>query len=149
MTKRAEIVDEFPAGDDHRVVEVIGTSGSYRRKPCEECPWRVDKTGNFPAEAFRHSANTAEDGATHTFACHMNGIEKPVDCAGFLLQNADHNLAVRMRIADGKIDPDEVGNPDGLELHEDYRAMSIANGVPPDDPAIAKCRGNGYGDEED
>lgn len=59
--KRAEIVDEFPAGDAHRVVEVHGLGDGYRRKPCEECPWRVDKTGGFPAEAFQHSANTAED----------------------------------------------------------------------------------------
>jgi hypothetical protein len=28
----------------------------------------------------------------------------------------------------------------GLALHDNYRAMAIANGVPADDPTIAACR---------
>lgn len=31
-----------------------------------KCPWRVDATGEFPADAFRHSAETAYDMATET-----------------------------------------------------------------------------------
>ncbi|WP_455289311.1 DUF6283 family protein [Cupriavidus necator] len=51
---------------------VEGGKGGYRRKPCGKCPWRVDATGELPAEAFRHSAETAYDMATHTFACHSS-----------------------------------------------------------------------------
>ena len=134
-----------PAGPDHQVVTIEGGHGSYRREPCEQCPWRVDRTDEFPAEAFRHSANTAYDMATHTFACHMSGTDKPACCAGFLLNGAFHNLAVRMRSSDGRYDLSEVYDG-GHKLHPDYRSMAVANGCDEDDDALSQCRGNGYGE---
>ncbi len=136
--KKAEITRVRPAGEDHQVVTVEGGAGAHRRKPCAKCPWRVDATGEFPAEAFRHSAETAYDMATHTFACHESGAAKPALCAGFLLRGADHNLNVRMAYITGRLTPDF--SDDGHELHENYRAMAIANGVAPDDPVLEKCR---------
>ena len=127
-----------PAGDQHQVVTVTGGRGLYRRKPCATCPWRVDATGTFPAEAFRHSAGTAYDMSTHTFACHESGTAKPAVCAGFLLR-AHHNMAVRLGAINGKYALDEIEEGDAA-LFEDYRAMAIANGVDPDDPAIQPCR---------
>ena len=63
------ITDIRPAGDDHQVVTVTSdTPHGYRRKPCSTCPWRVDAVGEFPAEAFRHSANTAYDMADKQFS---------------------------------------------------------------------------------
>ncbi len=122
------------------------TSGDkyhYRRKPCATCPWRKDaETGRFPAEAFRTSANTAIDGSTHAFACHESGVEKSATCAGFLLANSQHNIGVRLALAKGRLDIDKVGNPEDVPLYESYRSMAIANGVDPDDPAIALCRSN-------
>jgi hypothetical protein len=64
--------------------------------------WRVDANGEFPAEAFRHSASTAYDMAQHTFACHESGSKKPATSAGFLLRGADHNLAVRLGFMTGR-----------------------------------------------
>lgn len=127
-----------PAGADHQVVTVEGGRGTYRRKPCKRCPWRVDATGEFPPEAFRHSAYTAHDMSTHEFACHDSGTAKPATCAGFLLRGADHNLAVRLKRMRGEIIDDVVDG--GHELHENYRAMAIANGVPPGDDALRLCR---------
>ncbi|GJF06703.1 DUF6283 family protein [Pseudonocardia sp. D17] len=127
------------AGPDHQVVRVEGGTGAYRRQPCGGCPWRVDQTGQFPAEAFGHSANTAYDMAQETFACHESGAEHPATCAGFLLRGADHNLSVRRRLAAGRIDLDRV-HDGGHELHEDYRAMAVANGLDPDDPRLGPCR---------
>ncbi|KEH15289.1 hypothetical protein MTR_1498s0010, partial [Medicago truncatula] len=67
MSRRApEITRTRAAGPDHQVVTVQGGKGSYRRRPCAKCPWRVDATGEFPADAFRHSAETAYDMATET-----------------------------------------------------------------------------------
>lgn len=136
--KRGRIVRSRAACADHRVLTVEGGSGLYRRKPCTDCPWRVDATGVFPAEAFRHSAGTAYDMAQHTFACHQSGSLKPAICAGFLLRGADHNLSVRLRRMSGAI-ADDVSDG-GCDLHADYRAMAIANGVEPDDPVLAPCR---------
>ncbi|WNV84933.1 DUF6283 family protein [Umezawaea sp. Da 62-37] len=101
------------------------------------CPWRKDAmTGQFPPSVFRHSARTAYDLSDVRFACHNSRDEaRPLTCAGFLLRGAQHNLSVR---TDG---PDEsLVDDGGHELYPSYRAMAIANGVDPLDPALALCR---------
>jgi hypothetical protein len=136
--KKAEVVAVRPAGDDHQVVTIEGGRGTYRRKPCSDCPWRKDATGVFPAEAFRHSASTAYDMSKRTFACHQSGKAKPSTCAGFLLRGGENNLAVRLGYLLGRF-KDDIKDC-GHELHENYRAMAVANGVEPDDPILAPCR---------
>jgi len=129
-----------PAGPDHQVVSVTGGRGDlYRREPCGDCPWRCDAVGVFPAEAFRLSAATAHDMSQRFFSCHSSGAEKPAICAGFLLRNSANNLGVRLKLMSGVIDMDQV-HDGGHELHDSYRAMAIANGVPADDPALIGCR---------
>jgi len=132
-----------PAGDQHQVVTIEGVRPAsdplYRKRPCKKCPWRKDATGEFPAEAFRHSAETAYDMSRHVFSCHAAGVERPRICAGFLLRGAEDNLQVRLhRMIDAIGDDVSDG---GHELHASYAAMAIANGVPADDPAIQPCRG--------
>lgn len=143
----AEIVNVRPAGPEHQVLTVVGRAG-YRRRPCGTCPWRLDQVGVFPAEAFRHSARTAYDGAEEAFGCHESGADAPQDCAGYLLVGAAHNLTVRIKIREGEIDPEQITDG-GHPLHESYRAMAVANGVPPDDPALRACRSAGYTDDPD
>lgn len=135
---KAKITNVKPAGPTAQVVTVTGGGARYRREVCEQCPWRIDQTGSFPAEAFRHSANTAYDMATHTFACHMNGADKPATCAGFLLRGSTHNLAVRLRLVRELIDLGQVRET--VPLHDSYRAMAIANGVDATDPVLEPCR---------
>ncbi len=134
--KGPRITHKKPAGKDHQVVTVTGGNGGYCKSPCPECPWVCENAGSFPAEAFRISANTAEDMATHMFSCHMRGVINPGTCAGFLLRGADDNMSVRIKRMQGKM-LDVV--EDTRELHESYREMAIANGVDPDDPAIRNC----------
>lgn len=138
MSASSSITSIRRAGDAHQVVTVEGGTSGYCKRPCLDCPWRVDATGVFPAEAFRHSAGTAYDMATHTFACHQSGVERPRTCAGFLLRGAEHNLSVRIGLMRGRI-KDDVSDG-GHVLHADYRAMAIANGVDPDDPILEPCR---------
>ena len=136
---KGRIVETRRAGKNHAVIQVVGARGDlYRREPCATCPWRVDAVGEFPAEAFRISASTSYDMSQTTFACHESGSEKPATCAGFLLR-AEHNFTVRMKLAQREIDPVAVSNG-GHELHEDYRAMAVANGVDADDPVLRECR---------
>lgn len=132
-----KITNVHPADDDHQVVTVEGGGDRWRKKPCADCPWRKDATGVFPPEAFRHSANTAQDMSQHKFGCHQSGSKKTATCAGFLLKGADHNLAVRMaRMRGLMLDVDDSG----LDLFDNYKDMAVANGVDEDDPALSKCR---------
>lgn len=125
------------AGTDHEVVQITGGKATYRREPCATCPWRTDQVGTFPAEAFRISAPTAYDASFETFACHVAGSNKPLICAGFLLQNSLNNIGARIRgIAGGADCRSEA------PLHASYKAMAISNGVAPDDPALSRCRGD-------
>jgi hypothetical protein len=132
------------AGRDHAVHTVEGGNGAYRRSPCSDCPWRTDAAGVFPAEAFRHSANTGVDGAyfspdaMHTFACHQSGKDRPATCAGYILRS-DDAIGWRIAVAVGKFDPAKVSD-DGIDLHDCYFDMAVANGVPEDDPAIQACK---------
>jgi hypothetical protein len=145
---KPRVSDIRPAGEDHQVVTVTGGSSGYRRRPCGPeipsedrpgCPWRVDGTGFFPTEAFAHSADTATDMSSHVFACHESGTQNPKTCAGFLLRGADHNMTVRMKLASGLIDLDQVDDS-GHELHLGYVSMAVANGVDPHSPALRNCR---------
>ncbi|MBZ9751788.1 DUF6283 family protein [Deinococcus sp. HMF7604] len=134
----AGVTNIRPAGPDHQVVEVHGRARHpHRPSPCRTCPWRVDATGEFPAEAFRHSAPTAYDMSDRVFACHVAGAARPRPCAGFLLRGADHNLAARLMHLRGDVGPLSDG---GHALHDSYRAMAVANGVDPDDPVLVPCR---------
>lgn len=119
------------------VVSLESFDRGFRSHPCATCPWRKDApTGVFPPEVFRHSARTAYDLATSKFGCHTSGREKPATCAGFLLRGASDNLAVRMSREDFS------GVHSLVELYGSYREMAVANGVDPDDPALAPCRGD-------
>lgn len=138
MSKAPRIVDVRPAGPEHQVVTVVGGKGSYRRQPCPKCPWRTDAVGEFPAESFRHSANTAYDMSQHVFSCHDSGTKKPATCAGFLLRGADNNLAVRLAYMSGRLEGDVTDG--GCELHDSYWDMAVANGVDPEDPVLKPCR---------
>lgn len=137
QARKTRITAVRPAGAAHQVLTVEGGGKGHCTRPCADCPWRKDATGEFPPEAFRHSASTAYDMAANTFACHQAGAEQPRVCAGFLLRGAHHNLSVRLGWIQGKYRDVSDG---GHELHEDYRAMAIANGVDPDDEVLAPCR---------
>jgi hypothetical protein len=138
-TAPAGIIGVRSADADHEVVTVVNPSAAYRRRPCRGCPWRVEQTGTFPAEAFRLSASTAYDLSRRPFGYHESGTHNPAICAGFLLRGATHNLAIRILIAGGAIDPYQVTDG-GAHLHASYRAMAEANGVDPTDPALCECR---------
>ncbi len=135
------------AGSDHAVLTVEGGGHRYRREVCPTCPWRLDAIGEFPAEAFRHSANTGTDGAklltvgideaSRTFGCHASGADKPAMCAGYILRGSD-GIGWRLANAMGKFDPKLVRET--VPLFDSYFEMAVANGVPPDDPALDGCR---------
>lgn len=92
---------------------------------------------------YRHSARTTYDRAETTFGCHSEGADNSATCAGFLLRGAAHNLHVRV------YGPGEDEVHSGRELYSNYRAMAVANGVDPADPALVGCRDSGYEQDGD
>jgi hypothetical protein len=136
---KAKIAARRSADENNDVITVIGGDGNYRRTPCGGCPWRVDNTGTFPAEAFRHSANTAADMSTHEFGCHESDSGNPLTCAGYLLRGSAHNLQTRLKTAKMKYDWKKI-NDGGHELHHDYVEMAVENGCSPDDEELQQCR---------
>ncbi|GGL55109.1 DUF6283 family protein [Planomonospora parontospora] len=138
-----EGVVDFHDGGDGRwgVTTAVSRDGEYQTSPCARCPWRKDAPlGAFPPEVYRHSASTTYDMSVHVFSCHACTAEQPKTCAGFLLRGAADNLAIRRR----NHDYSDV-HAGGAELYDSYRDMAIANGVDPDDPALAPCRGDRHG----
>jgi hypothetical protein len=108
-------------------------------RPCANCPWRRDVApGEFPAERFRILAYTSEDMSPVVFTCHKSTEHDPIACAGFLTNGAAHNMSVRVALAYDQLElRDRSG---GLKLHPNYRSMAVANGVAPDDRALASIR---------
>jgi hypothetical protein len=155
-TNAVEIVAVYEGDRGWGVRSILSSAHNHRESPCTRpadgtptCPWAVDApVGYFPPEVFKHSARTAYDRADTQFGCHTASQEKPATCAGFLLRGAQHNIAARMyEFRHGPRNPPV--HDGGLDLYPDYRAMAIANGVDPDDPSLAGCRGNDYGDDID
>ena len=72
-----KVAGEGGDGELYGVTTMSSSGGDtmvHRKSPCPTCPWRKDaEVGRFPADAYRHSARTAEDGAFNTFACHESG----------------------------------------------------------------------------
>jgi hypothetical protein len=147
MSRPAKVLATRLAGTDHAVHTIEGGGQDiYRRTPCATCPWRLDAVGEFPAEAFRHSANTGMRGvdddaalaeAMHTFACHDSGAAKPAICAGYILRG-EEAIGWRIAVSLGKFDPAQVRTD--VALFDSYYDMAVANGVPPDDPALKGCK---------
>lgn len=110
-----------------------------RVRPCANCPWRLDApVGEFQPDRYRKLASCAADMSSVLFTCHKSTDEAPVVCAGFLAAGAQHNLAVRLAMIQGRLRG--INRSGGVALHPSFRAMAIAQGVPADDPALAQCR---------
>lgn len=112
---------------------------AHRRQPCAACPWRLDQPRRFKPGRFRALAGTAHDMSSRLFTCHKSPEDKPALCAGFLLRGANHNMAVRLMLIRSTLDLSAVSDG-GHALHENYRAMAMANGVRAENAALRGCR---------
>lgn len=106
----------------------------HRKRPCAECPWRVDtKPGQFEACRYERLANTSgRPGAeapfgAPLFACHKTPDGAEAACAGWLAAVGRDNITVRVLLAQRRLPP-EVLTPgeDWPALHADYDDMRAA-----------------------
>ncbi|MEU8653705.1 DUF6283 family protein [Streptomyces sp. NPDC048737] len=136
----ARVVAQRPADDTWAVTGVAydGPPAAPRR-PCggeEPCPWRRDAPpGQFPAQAFVHSAPGNRTGAPNgRFGCHSSTPARPLLCAGWLLAGADSNADILDLLRSGTLPLPDL--PDGTTVYGSYAEMAIANGVDPALPAL-------------
>lgn len=107
---------------------------SYKKRPCNECPFRVDvPIGRFPTQRFEELRRTAgrpgqEAPLTASvFACHKTEEGKEAACAGWLAVCGGYHLGIRFAVIEGRL-PGSVLSPgeDWPELYPTYEAMSDA-----------------------
>lgn len=98
------------------------------RKPCPTCPWRVgqhaDEIPNFRLDMAEELATTTSDqfGAP-IFACHQSKRHQQVVCVGWLWRYGWDSIAVRLRLLNGQMTPDELEPDPAIELHETFEQV--------------------------
>ena len=95
------------------------------RKPCPTCPWRVgqhaDTIPNFRLDLAERLVRTTEtDLGAPVFACHQSKAEQEVVCVGWLWRYGWDSIAVRLRLLDGQMTPDDLEPDPAIELHESF-----------------------------
>lgn len=83
---------------------------SYVKRPCDECPWRVDaQPGRFTQERWTCLTETADTGkgsaelGSPIFACHKTQEGKDRACAGWLAQEGAGHVGVRAAVVFGRL----------------------------------------------
>lgn len=111
------------------------------RRPCIECPWRVDVApGQFPPERYEAlRGTTGEPGreaplGAPLFACHKAPEGGEFVCAGWLAAVGLENLTARLLAVQGRLTG--VGfhpGDDWPELHGSYAELLAVHGERPDE----------------
>lgn len=106
------------------------------RRPCNNCPWRVDAPrGHWHPDHFVDIWRNCQDDGLHVMACHKStalpaGAPMLV-CQGWARVLGTDAIGVRLALVRGTLTPDEVSDADGPELFPTFRAMLRANGIKP------------------
>jgi len=99
------------------------------RKPCATCPWRVgqhaDEIPRFRLDLAEKLDRTCGDGLDDDairpiFACHQSRADQEVVCVGWLWRYGWDSIAIRLRLLNGIMSPDELEPDPAIELHETF-----------------------------
>lgn len=112
----------------------------HARRPCTECPWRLDQpTGRFPAARYEQLRATSGGPGREVslggpiFACHKTVEGRDLACAGWLAVCGAQHLGIRWAVATGRLPAGALEPGDRWPpLYPDYEAFSVANGAVPD-----------------
>jgi hypothetical protein len=95
------------------------------RTPCATCPWRVgqhaDEIPNFRLDLAEGLVRTTETGlGAPVFACHQSKADQEVVCVGWLWRYGWDSIAIRLRLLNGAMSPDELEPDPAIELHDTF-----------------------------
>lgn len=105
------------------------------RRPCENCPWRVDAPrGHWDPQHFVEIWQGCQDDGTHVMLCHKSkALPKKdrgdVPCQGWIRVMGFEAIGVRLLAMQGKITDAEVADRAGPELFTSFAAMLRANKI--------------------
>lgn len=106
------------------------------KRPCDECPWRVDaEPGRFTQERWEALMDSDATEAPQAmgaplFACHKTPAGEERACAGWLAQVGHRHLAVRLAVISGDVPGEALApKPDWPPLHESVREAAEHDGA--------------------
>lgn len=107
------------------------------RKPCDNCPWRVDAPRQYwHPDHFKEIWNNCQDDGMHTMLCHKannlsGGSKNPTApiCQGWIRVMGFDSIGVRIATMNGKITVEEVNDATSIELFPSFEAMLKANKI--------------------
>lgn len=107
------------------------------RKPCDNCPWRVDAPRkHWAPDHFTAIWDNCQDDGMHVMLCHkannLPGGAKHPDappCQGWLRVIGFNAIGIRLLVMCGRATLEEVEDRSPPELFESFEAMLKANKI--------------------
>lgn len=105
------------------------------RKPCDNCPWRVDAPrGYWDPQHFIDIATNCRDDGLHVMLCHKaNALPEErrheLPCQGWARVMGTTAIGVRIALMRGTLAVEEVADRGAPELFPTFGAMLRANHI--------------------
>lgn len=111
------------------------TETAKLRRPCSNCPWRVDAPReHWDPQHFVDIWRNCQDDGLNTMLCHKAGVlpkaeQGDVPCQGWIRVMGSEAIGVRLLVMQGKATLEEVEDRDGPALFPTFAAMMRANKI--------------------
>lgn len=108
---------------------------SKLRKPCDNCPWRVDAPrGHWANDHFESIYRNCQDDGQSIMLCHKASAVAPAEriehvCQGWLRVIRDEAIGVRIALMRGYVTEAEMLDTKGPELFGSFKEMLEANKI--------------------
>lgn len=112
-----------------------GTSAAKLRRPCADCPWRVDAPReHWDPQHFVDIWKSCQDDGLHIMLCHKSTAlpaaeRKDIPCQGWIRVMGFTAIGVRLLAMQDRITVEEVEDTKGPALFPTFAAMMRANKI--------------------
>lgn len=115
---------------------MTGGDTTKLRRPCENCPWRVDAPrGYWDPQHFVDIFRNCQDDGLNIMLCHKSGAlpkeQRPdVPCQGWIRVMGFSAIGVRILVMRNQVSMEEVEDTAGPKLFATFVKMLRANNIP-------------------
>jgi hypothetical protein len=112
------------------------TGAGKIRRPCSNCPWRVDAPRDYwDPQHFVSIYRNCQDDSMHIMLCHKSGAlppetRKELPCQGWIRVMGFQAIGVRLLAMRNEISDEEINDRGGPKLFKTFDAMLRANKIP-------------------